>query len=234
MRYTVISDIHANYPALRAVLNDAPDSDATVCLGDLIGLGGFPAAVVETVREETAWCLQGNHDLSVIEWGEGHVNSEELSRYELEHTLDALAHEQQVWVNDRPTYLERTDLGVLAAHAYPSPERSSGLEHGEDGVPPGNFVTVAASLPEWIDVVLVGHTHDQHAVDSSRFDGDHDVTVVNPGSVGQPLDSGRAEYAVVDTDTRDVTLRTAEYETEPVKAQLEQYDVPTHYWDWDK
>ena len=87
-------------------------------------------------------------------------------------------------------------------------------------------------MPEWVSLVLLGHTHEQHAIDSSQFDGDHDVTVVNPGSVGQPLDSGCAEYAVVDTDTREVDLRTAEYDTDPVKARLDEHGVATHHWGW--
>lgn len=232
MRMLVISDVHANYPALRAVAADAPAVDVTVCCGDLVGLGGFPRATVSWMQEHTQYCLAGNHDRAVIYWGEGHVNDEALSMYERNHTLSMLGMDAQSWVVDNPSYTVDKDVGMICAHAKPAPAEASGLEPGNRGVPPSDFVTVAASMPEWVSLVLLGHTHEQHAIDSSQFDGDHDVTVVNPGSVGQPLDSGCAEYAVVDTDTREVDLRTAEYDTDPVKARLDEHGVATHHWGW--
>src|SRR5258708_12193737 len=67
MRVLVISDIHANYTALEAVLNEAGSSDETWCLGDLVGYGPDPNAVVEQVRElPHLTCLMGNHDMAVI------------------------------------------------------------------------------------------------------------------------------------------------------------------------
>ena len=228
--FTVVSDIHGNYPALEAVLNDAPDTDGLICLGDLIGLCGFPQEVVATLQSEATHCLQGNHDLAVIEWGEGHVNDEALSYFELEHTLEILPHNEQMWVNDRPTYLELEEEGILAAHAQPTPELSSGFERGNAGVTTGDFVTVGARAPQWVDIMLLGHIHEQHAVDTSQFHGDHDVLVVNPGSVGQPLSTGRAEYAIVDTDDRSVKLHSVEYDTDVVIDRLDELDVPKRWW----
>jgi predicted phosphodiesterase len=51
MRILVISDIHANYTALEAVLKDAGEVDETWCLGDMVGYGPDPNAVVEQIRE---------------------------------------------------------------------------------------------------------------------------------------------------------------------------------------
>ncbi len=51
MRVLVMSDIHANYTALETVLKDAGQVDETWCLGDLVGYGPDPNAVVEQVRE---------------------------------------------------------------------------------------------------------------------------------------------------------------------------------------
>ncbi|HEV8259251.1 MAG TPA: metallophosphoesterase family protein, partial [Burkholderiales bacterium] len=67
MRVLVISDIHANYTALEAVLADAGPADEIWCLGDLVGYGPDPNAVVEQVRElPQLTCLLGNHDVAVI------------------------------------------------------------------------------------------------------------------------------------------------------------------------
>src|SRR5512146_2830621 len=67
MRILVISDIHANYTALQAVLADAGAVDETWCLGDLVGYGPDPNAVVEEIRERPhLTCVLGNHDVAVI------------------------------------------------------------------------------------------------------------------------------------------------------------------------
>ena len=67
MRILVMSDIHANYTALMAVLADAGPVDETWCLGDLVGYGPDPNAVVEEVREiPNLTCILGNHDVAVI------------------------------------------------------------------------------------------------------------------------------------------------------------------------
>ena len=67
MRVLVMSDIHANYTALEAVLNDAGQVDETWGLGDLVGFGPDPNAVVEEVRDiPNLTCILGNHDVAVI------------------------------------------------------------------------------------------------------------------------------------------------------------------------
>src|SRR5690349_11489039 len=66
MRILVMSDIHANYTALEAVLKDAGTVDETWCLGDLVGYGPDPNAVVEEVQDiPNLTCLLGNHDVAV-------------------------------------------------------------------------------------------------------------------------------------------------------------------------
>ena len=67
MRILVISDIHANYTALEAVLKDAGQVDETWCLGDMVGYGPDPNAVVEEIREiPNLTCILGNHDMAAI------------------------------------------------------------------------------------------------------------------------------------------------------------------------
>ena len=67
MRYAIISDVHANETALRAVLADAADARAEkiICLGDVLGYGPDPVAALELVYRRTHVCLAGNHDDAV-------------------------------------------------------------------------------------------------------------------------------------------------------------------------
>jgi len=65
MKLDLISDIHGNLPALRAVLDEMPSVDMLVCLGDVIGYGPYPAECFELVQEQCDIILQGNHDRDV-------------------------------------------------------------------------------------------------------------------------------------------------------------------------
>ncbi|HWC09158.1 MAG TPA: metallophosphoesterase family protein, partial [Solirubrobacterales bacterium] len=69
MRAAVLSDVHANLPALEAVLAaiERADVDQLWCLGDVVGYGADPEACTELVRERCNICLVGNHDLAVLD-----------------------------------------------------------------------------------------------------------------------------------------------------------------------
>src|SRR3954451_8406009 len=68
MRVAVVSDIHANLPALEAVLaaidDEAPDE--LWCLGDVVGYGPYPNECCAVLRDRADLCLAGNHDLAVL------------------------------------------------------------------------------------------------------------------------------------------------------------------------
>src|ERR671923_321782 len=68
MRLAIVSDIHANLPALEAVLADVESAgpDELWCLGDVVGYGAQPDECATLVAERCALCLVGNHDLAVL------------------------------------------------------------------------------------------------------------------------------------------------------------------------
>ena len=67
MRYAILSDVHANAVALRAVLTDAADMHAEriICLGDVLGYGPEPVEALELIYRRAHVCLAGNHDDAV-------------------------------------------------------------------------------------------------------------------------------------------------------------------------
>src|SRR5260370_1251587 len=95
MRYAVLSDIHGNLEALRAVLADcAGQVDGVLCLGDLVGYGADPAACVELVAERAELLVAGNHEYGVtgqlaLEW------FNPLARAAAEWTAGTLADDQR-------------------------------------------------------------------------------------------------------------------------------------------
>ena len=69
MRTAIISDIHSNLEAFRQVLTDIDQSgvDRVVCLGDNVGYGPEPEAVVDLIRDQDIPCVMGNHELAIVE-----------------------------------------------------------------------------------------------------------------------------------------------------------------------
>lgn len=221
MRYALISDIHANLPALEAVLADIaarPDVNATYHLGDLVGYSPWPNETVECVRAAGIPGVAGNYDTTVATRAT-HCGC----RYE-DQRQEALSHLSYAWTlehtsTDTAAYLGtlpfRIDLRPLGGHAA-GPTVT--LIHGNHAL---NTVYVhedrtddflaklGVGLGERAgDVVCFGHTHKpwHRVVDGMHF--------VNTGSVGRPKDGDpRAGYVLLDVaagaDVRVEIVRVA-------------------------
>lgn len=231
MKIAVISDIHANYPALKAVVSDAPDVDRFVCLGDMVGVMGYPRQTMDLLMSlQLEHAIKGNHDIVVIEIQETWDNN--LSSFEIRITLDMLTQTHKDWIADRQSYLSDTTNSIVMAHSRPTPGLSSGLNgEGNRGVDKGDYLNVASELSNNYDFVLLGHTHEQGGMNASQHG--HNVIVLNPGSVGTPFGEP-ARYAVIDTEQHSFNLRAISYDQTPVKQRLKQLDVPINWWESDE
>src|SRR5688572_983494 len=150
MRIAVLSDIHANLAALDAVLADMGSVDAVWQLGDIVGYGPEPDAVVDRLRDAGAIGVRGNHDAaacggSEIDW----FNPE--ARRAMEWTRRAISTRTVAWLADLP---ERRTEGVCE------------LVHGSHREPLWEYVTSAsvaranlAALAADTRIGLHGHTH---------------------------------------------------------------------------
>jgi diadenosine tetraphosphatase ApaH/serine/threonine PP2A family protein phosphatase len=232
MRILVISDIHANYTALEAVLNDAGDVDETWCLGDLVGYGPDPNAVVEQVRElPHLTCLMGNHDMAVV------------GRMPLE-SFNGDARRSLVWTEKVMTSDNMQFLRTLPQNAKVRGEVT--MAHGSPRDPLWEYVlnTLTARLNfDYFDTpfCFVGHSH---VPCMFQMNGDKDrVTVgsikpgqpmaltpramLNPGSVGQPRDRDpRAAYAIYDAEPRRWESRRVPYNIAEVQKRLRESGLP--------
>lgn len=204
MRVGLLSDIHGNFPALKAVLRDMPSVDTIVCAGDVVGYNPWPTECVERIREEASITVQGNHDRTV-ETPERYA-ANEMARAGLEYALNDLSAEQMSWLRDLPTESKVGGGEFLLVHSHP--------ENKGEYIMPGQFSELRPYLDDYAGVIM-GHTHVQH---SSTFDGG---LIVNPGSVGQPRDDDpRAAYAVLDTDCDEVELRRVHYDIDRVYHEI--------------
>ncbi|WP_435182607.1 metallophosphoesterase family protein [Halobellus sp. EA9] len=208
MRIGLISDVHANRPALDAVLDDMPDVDACVHAGDVVGYGPFPSEVIEVFRANDIVSIQGNHDRAVL--GDFHDNFHEIPKSAALWTAERLTDDELAYIDALPTERELYDGQLKVAHGAPG--KPNTYTYPED---------FSADLLGEESVLAIGHTHIQA---SETFE---DGVVVNPGSVGLPRDGDwRPGYAVVDVDAATVDLRRVEYPKEETQAAIEEHGLP--------
>jgi predicted phosphodiesterase len=229
MRIAVLSDIHSNLVALDAVLQHAGAVDAIWHLGDVVGYGPEPDAVVARLAERNATGVRGNHDAAAIggmeiEW----FNAE--ARAAAEWTRDTIEDATRTWLAGLPERLSVDDLTLV---------------HGSPRDPLREYVTDRLTASVNIDLLetrhgLHGHTHvpvawvataDRvvlvHGRDELRLEMDPYRTLLNPGSVGQPRDGDpRAAYLVLDLETRMVSWHRVAYDVAPVQSAIRSAGLP--------
>jgi len=204
MKLLVISDIHANWPALRAIQEEA---DAVVCLGDMVSYGPFPRECVAWVRDHAKYVVRGNHDTALsrrIDAGAA-AFKRELALATLTHHRRSLTRDEVAWLDGLPTELRfrLDDYSFHAMHASPADHLFS-YRLTPDLADEELKKEVEAVRA---DLLLVGHTH----LPMSR--GAWTKVILNPGSVGQPLDGDpRASYAVIQDGVAEI--RRAAYDIE--------------------
>lgn len=227
MKYALISDVHANLEALRAVLEriDALGAQRILCLGDLVGYNADPGACIELLEARGIRSIVGNHDRAAV----GTIDPGHFGR-NARHAI--IWTRQQLRARHR-SYLERLPLtystdGFMAVHGALHPRPNDRLhlstpqriEASFDQLVSGKF---------GVKLCFFGHTHRgvAHEHDGTRFrslEGDklelHPDRhyLVNPGSVGQPRDGDeRAAFALYDTGRRTIEFCRVAYDVEAMQ-----------------
>jgi diadenosine tetraphosphatase ApaH/serine/threonine PP2A family protein phosphatase len=235
MRVLVISDIHANYTALEAVLKDAGQVDETWCLGDLVGYGPDPNAVVEEVRDSVhLTCILGNHDMAAI----GKMPLEAFNG----DARRSLEYHEKVLTASNMDFMRSLSANVKV-------RGETTLAHGSPRDPLWEYILNALSARvnfEHFDTpwCFVGHSHiqcvftldeetDRVTVNQTKADETTKLRpklILNPGSVGQPRDRDpRAAYAIYDTEARTWTSRRVAYNIPEVQERIREAGLPAKH-----
>jgi diadenosine tetraphosphatase ApaH/serine/threonine PP2A family protein phosphatase len=231
MRVAVLSDIHANLHALEAVLADVDGQapDEIWCLGDVVGYGPLPNECVSVVRERTALCLCGNHDLAAI----GTLDTADFNGdagIAARWTKDALGVEEASWLRSLEPRAERPGVELF---------------HGSPRDPVWDYVlteqiALISILETTAPLILVGHSHislalgwDGKALTGGLAPEGTEVQlagrrwIVNPGSVGQPRDGdSRAAWALIDDDAGRTAFRRVPYPIDKTQAEIRKQRLP--------
>ena len=211
MKVGLVSDIHGNRVALKAVLEEMPSVDRLLCAGDVVGYNPWPADCVDELRKRAVPTVMGNHDAAVVEESPFRFNS--MARAGVDHAIERLDDDQRAWLEGLPVERLACDGRVKLVHGHPDdPKRYTRYTYPEEFSP--------RMLGEE-DVLVLGHTHVQGV---ERF---AEGIVVNPGSVGQPRDGDpRAGYAVVDLEALTVETDRVAYDVEAVQQAVGDAGLP--------
>ncbi len=244
MKLALLSDIHSNIQAFDACLAHARAQGAEqfALLGDFVGYGGDPVAVMQQVQqlaEQGALVVKGNHDALAVE---PPAEIKTIGDSTAGWTHAQLSTNQLRFLDRLPLTVQHASM--LLVHASASrPER---WHYVRDELAAGTSLDAAAAWPE-VRHVFGGHVHQQSlyyrgtGADLMQFTPTAGIAVPLPrhrhwlatiGSVGQPRDGNpQAMYALFDTGKLQLTFHRVSYDHHAAAASIRRAGLPAIFSD---
>lgn len=215
MIYGVIGDVHSNFEALTAVVNELQGErvDRILCTGDIIGYAAEPIQCIDLIRELDCVVVAGNHDYAAVgKFPAGYFHAD--ARNAIIWTAKQLTPGYTEFLKTLPLVVELDDITLVHAS----------LNHPEFF----DYITSGVEAQLNFDILktqicFYGHSHvplaifydkgNIHVDKGGVFDLQNvDRVLVNVGSVGQPRDWDiRASYAIYDTNRKLVQIKRVKY-----------------------
>ena len=239
MTIALIADIHANLPALEAVLQgiDTRHPDMIYCLGDLVGYNIWPNEVIQTIRKRQIPTIAGNHDLKANTTRPALQDSPKNYAYTLINASE------RAYLQALPAHMRLEfqfyggSLHVLLVHGSPLSVNEYLFEYmAEEAL-------LKLMMDAKADILCFGHTHKPyHRILNSPDKGkDHFRHAINTGSVGKPKDDDpRACYVLLHftpfttanvAESLTVEFVRVEYDIEKAARAVEESPLPNELAD---
>ncbi|MGY4690054.1 metallophosphoesterase family protein [Salibacterium sp. K-3] len=226
MKIALLSDIHGNARALKAVLNDLKEKhiDQMYILGDLCYRGPEPKNALETVRSTPAKVLKGNADEWVIRGvkkGEVPDSALAIMNQEQDWTVERLSSDDIHYLEQLPSsFLETFDQSVTMHAFHAAPDSLFDVIPAD--ATDDTLLEKLGTEPD-ADIVVYGHIHTPYI---RRAGG---TTFINTGSIGLPFDGDpRPSYVLLEVEngTFEASIERVDYEKERVMDQYDANDYP--------
>lgn len=239
VRLLLLSDTHANYIALQAVLADAEDRryQQVIHLGDAVGYGPHPHEVLDKLREIDAVCITGNHDQMLLEYhAKTREYKESIVSSVLKWQLTRLTERDIKWMQTWRDGIDDPEVGARYRHGTPvsldeyadsvgAAREAFAKWHGRLAFVghthiPRVFATLSTPSGEWVREQML-HDKDIYRIPPAAR------VIINPGSVGQPRDGNpQASYAVYDSAKNQVEAYRVDYEIERTQNAINEAGLP--------
>jgi predicted phosphodiesterase len=229
----VISDIHGNLEAFKAVLSDIDrlELDRVICLGDSVGYGPEPEQVLKLLQSRNIPSLMGNHEWGLLDeaslfWFNPQARRSLLQNREL------LTKESLAYLKSLPFNMSFNDC--LLVHACPPDDFKTYLFE----ISMARFPQLFHDMPE--NVCMVGHTHELVLISYTagrvtiaplaqgvKTLDNNSKYIVNVGSVGQPRDgNNNAKYVIWNSESRKLEVRFIPYDISKTAEKIKALGLP--------
>lgn len=230
MVWAVISDIHSNYVALKAIRPYLRAADIIYCLGDVVGYGPQPNECCQFIEDLNVEIVSGNHDLAAVEkYDIERFN--ERAKAAMQWTAANLTNRSRRFLKSLDRYII-TDKATFVHGSWPDPDAYV-FNTNDAAVAMENQPT---------ELCFAGHTHRPALYMDSGNGGIEKLPVrtdmayklipgckyfINPGSIGQPRDGNpAAALALYDDKTETLSFVRQAYDVQAVQAMMEAYSLP--------
>lgn len=215
----LISDIHANGPALRATLEKIPDDAILICAGDVVGYYIDENDVCDLIKSRTQLVIKGNHDKYVLN---------ELSFCESRDKKYRVTATRERMSEDNLNWLSCLSDSILIDISYEKPsgelcQKYISVYHGsaidvEEYVYPDSEIELEDDFSS--DFLILGHTH--HPMERKKAG----TRIINPGSIGQPRNwIPGASYASYDICNDVFEFHKANYDVKSYQSSLAKFGL---------
>lgn len=207
-----ISDIHGNYPALRAVLSDIDNRCITniVCLGDIVGYYSMINDVIDELRKRKIPTIMGNHDYAMA-FDNGVIKRSKTCTNILNKQLTFITHENLDFIKNLPQEYSFTfnNKSFYCVHGGLNDKIDEYLNEADN-----NYFKKHGFIS---DFLATGHTH---KFICNRIENQCHI---NPSSVGQPRDNdNRASYLITDGD--EISQIRVQYDIDKIVNDMKRHN----------
>ena len=208
MRIGVISDVHANAPALEAVLTrlDTLGVERILSAGDIVGYYPFPNEAISLFKGYDIDSVVGNHDAAIIDHSSEDFNI--TAKRAIDWTRRELSTSSLEYLKTLPLEIDDTINSNEVYMVHGSPRQQLDEYIWEEDL---DKTIIDSWFPNNPDLVILGHTHRPYEKTVGS------TTILNPGSVGQPRDGEpKAAFATVDMGNIEVNRYRIDYDIDSV------------------
>lgn len=229
MKLGIITDIHSNINALKAVLNefDKKQIDKIICCGDIIGIGANPEETVQELikRREQLIAVRGNHEQYLLKGIPKNTHDdkrqlfiEEIQNHEWTHSR--LSDKSKEFLKDLPAdeniQLENKEIYVVHYSINQNGEYKKHIKNPTVEENSEMFNEIDA------DIFLYGHTHTLNVINANG------KMYINSGPLGCPMDTNIANAVILEINKNEVSFQylKIEYDVEEVIKEIKKLEYP--------